>query len=121
MHKRLYRSPKDGIILGIGSGLGHYFDKDPVIIRLAIVIVALIVKVWPMAILYGLMFLIIPVDPAQAKVSSAQEPRDVTRLEPESPDKTDESESAQEGNNEKQEEKRKDPTPVEHMDSGQNM
>ena len=110
MHKRLYRSPKDGILLGIGSGLGHYFDKDPVIIRLGIVIVALIVKVWPMAILYGLMFLIIPVDPAQAKVSSAQEPRDVTGSEPE---KKEESSAPAEEESKKE--------PVEHMDSGQNM
>ena len=32
--KRLYRNTSDGNIAGICSGLGDYFETDPVIIRL---------------------------------------------------------------------------------------
>ena len=110
MKKRLYRSPKDGILLGIGSGIGHYFDKDPVIVRIVIVIVAFLTQVWPMVILYGLLFLIIPIEPSQAKVEPNQEPRDVTGSEPE---KKEESSAPAEEESKKE--------PVEHMDSGQNM
>ena len=123
MKKRLYRSPKDGILLGIGSGIGHYFDKDPVIVRIVIVIIAFLTQVWPMVILYGLLFLIIPIDPSQAKVESNQEPRDVTGSEPKSEKKEEPP---------VEEEKKEEPTssdsgqktesvPTEHMDSGQNM
>ena len=31
---RLYRNKKDGKIAGICSGIGDYFDIDPVIVRL---------------------------------------------------------------------------------------
>ena len=32
--KRLHRNKKDGKIAGICSGIGDYFDIDPVIVRL---------------------------------------------------------------------------------------
>ena len=32
--KRLHRNEKDGKIAGICSGIGDYFDIDPVIVRL---------------------------------------------------------------------------------------
>lgn len=105
MEKKLYRSPKDGILLGIGSGIGHYFEKDPVIVRIIIVIVAFLTEVWPMVILYGLLFLIIPIEPSQAKVEPNQEPRDVTPST---------------GSGQAEEEK-KEEVPTEHMDSSQNM
>ena len=123
MKKRLYRSPKDGILLGIGSGIGHYFDKDPVIVRIVIVIVAFLTQVWPMVILYGLLFLIIPIEPSQAKVEPNQEPRDVTGSEPGK--KREESVPAEEEKNEEpalsEDEKKEDAAPTEHMDSSQNM
>ena len=34
MKKRLYRNKKDSKIAGICSGMGDYFEIDPVIIRL---------------------------------------------------------------------------------------
>ena len=110
MKKRLYRSPKDGILLGVGSGIGHYFDKDPVIVRIIIVIVAFLTQVWPMVILYGLLFLIIPVDPSQAKVEPNQEPKDVTASVPEEKKEEEQKEGEQ-----------KEEAPTEHMDSSQNM
>src|SRR3989344_1263467 len=38
--KKLYRSRKDRIIFGVCGGLGEYFDVDPVIVRLAFVLLA---------------------------------------------------------------------------------
>ena len=34
MNKRLYRSRKDSKLAGVCSGMGDYFDIDPVIVRL---------------------------------------------------------------------------------------
>lgn len=34
-HRRLFRDPDDKVVAGVCSGLGHYFDIDPVWIRLA--------------------------------------------------------------------------------------
>jgi len=39
--KRLYRSEKDRMIAGVCGGLGEYFKIDPVLIRLAFVLVTL--------------------------------------------------------------------------------
>ncbi len=33
MPKRLYRSSKDRVLLGVCGGLGEYFNVDPVLIR----------------------------------------------------------------------------------------
>lgn len=121
MQKKLYRSPKDGVLLGVSSGLGHYFEKDPVIVRLIFVILAFVTNFWPMLIVYVLMFLIVPVDPAQAKVSPSQEPKDVTPSASE--ERPEESEPSPEVKEDDmvpaQEEKKQEP--LEHMDSGQNM
>lgn len=36
--KRLYRSRKDKIIGGVCAGIGHYFDIDPVIVRIITIV-----------------------------------------------------------------------------------
>jgi phage shock protein C len=118
MQKKLYRSPKDGIVLGVSSGLGHYFDKDPVIVRLIFVVLFFVTGYWPMLLAYFVMFVIVPVDPAQAKVETRQEPRDVTGDEPgpqvNQEEKSEESPAPEPEN-------RDEPVPTEHMDSSQNM
>ena len=38
MMKRLYRNKQDGKIAGICSGIGAYFEIDPVIVRLLFLI-----------------------------------------------------------------------------------
>lgn len=134
MQKKLYRSPKDGIVLGVSSGLGHYFEKDPVLVRIIFVILFFVTGYWPVLLAYGILFFIIPVDPAQAKVESSQEPKDVTsddeeRSEPseQTHDVQDESSptepsSAVESEPEREsEQEQKEPEPIERMDSGQNM
>lgn len=42
MEKRLYRATIDKKIFGVCSGIGHYFDVDPTIIRLAWITLACI-------------------------------------------------------------------------------
>ena len=94
MKKRLYRYPDEGILFGLGAGIGKYFDIDPVFVRLAIVVLAVLTDVWVALIAYLVLFFVVPVDPAQQKVDREQSPRDVT---PEPAE------------------------PIEHMDGSQNM
>ena len=35
MKKRLYRNKEEGVFMGVCSGLGDYFNIDPVFIRIA--------------------------------------------------------------------------------------
>jgi phage shock protein PspC (stress-responsive transcriptional regulator) len=79
-HKKLRRSPREAIIFGIAAGLGHYFETDPVFIRLILIALA-VLKLWPVVVLYGVLFFVMPIDPAQDTVASHQEPRDVTPTE----------------------------------------
>jgi phage shock protein PspC (stress-responsive transcriptional regulator) len=39
---RLHRSRRDRVIFGVCGGLGEYFDLDPVLIRLAFVLISLV-------------------------------------------------------------------------------
>lgn len=41
MSRRLYRSRKDRVLAGVCGGLAHYFNLDPVLIRIAFVALAL--------------------------------------------------------------------------------
>lgn len=38
MNKKLYRSDENKVLLGICGGIGEYFDVDPVIIRVILVV-----------------------------------------------------------------------------------
>ena len=96
-NKKLYRAPRQGIIVGVAAGLGAYFDVDPVFVRLVWLALGVLSHVWPAVVLYGALFLLLPVDPAQESVPQSQTPKDVTA---ESPTKSE---------------------PVEHMDADQNM
>lgn len=80
-NKRLYRSPKEAIVLGVAAGLGHYLEVDSVFVRLVWLALAALTHVWPMALLYAILFFVVPIDPAQDTVASTQEPKDVTPVE----------------------------------------
>jgi phage shock protein C len=41
MAKKLYRSRKDRVLVGVCGGVGNYFNVDPVLIRLAWVLASL--------------------------------------------------------------------------------
>ncbi len=60
--KRLYRSRKDRILGGVCSGLAHYFEIDPVIIRLLWVLLTFAMGFGILA--YLIAWVIIPEEPS---------------------------------------------------------
>ena len=56
--KRLYRYSKDFILGGVCGGLAEYFEIDPVIVRIAFVILALMGGIGIVA--YILLWIIVP-------------------------------------------------------------
>lgn len=77
MEKKLQRSSTDKVIAGVCGGLGKYFDIDPVIFRVAFV--ALFLLAGNGILVYLILWLIMPEEPASA-VDFAPEPE-----EPEQP------------------------------------
>ncbi len=71
MEKRLYRPRNDRIIAGVCSGLGHYFNLDPVLIRVLAVIVGFM-SFGTLLLLYLVLALIIPLEPAQALTTPSE-------------------------------------------------
>lgn len=80
-NKKLYRLPRNGILLGIAAGMARYFEVDPVFVRLVWLFAAVVTHVWPVMALYGILFFVVPVDPSQDTVDQHQEPKDVTKQE----------------------------------------
>lgn len=80
--KKLYRSPKNGLLFGITSGIARYLDVDVVFVRLALILLAVITGFWPMVLIYAIAVFLMPIDPAQATVATHQEPKDVTQEKP---------------------------------------
>jgi phage shock protein C len=62
--KKLTLSQTDKKIAGVCGGLGEYFDVDPTIVRLAVVVVGLITAVIPVTIGYLIAWMVIPQKPA---------------------------------------------------------
>ncbi len=60
MTKKLYRSEKDKIILGILGGLGEYFDVDPTVYRLLFLFFIFITGLFPGVIFYFVAALLVP-------------------------------------------------------------
>jgi phage shock protein C len=58
--KRLYLSATDKKIGGVCGGLAEYFDTDPTLVRLAVVVIALVTAVVPLVIGYIVAWIIIP-------------------------------------------------------------
>lgn len=69
MQKRLYRSRTDSMIGGVCGGLAPYFDVDPVIVRIAFVVIAMIEGVGVVA--YVIMWLVVPLEPAEGAEAPA--------------------------------------------------
>lgn len=59
MNKRLYRSSKDSMIAGVAGGLAEYFGIDPVIVRIAFVVVTISGGFGVLA--YILLWIVVPV------------------------------------------------------------
>jgi phage shock protein C len=62
-YRRLYRSRKEKVLMGLCGGIGMYFSVDPVIVR----IIALLLLFSPVAIatflLYLVFAIIVPLEP----------------------------------------------------------
>jgi phage shock protein PspC (stress-responsive transcriptional regulator) len=60
MNKRFYRSSRDKMIAGVAGGVAEYFDIDPVLVRVAFVVLALSVGFGFLA--YIVLWIIVPYD-----------------------------------------------------------
>ncbi len=58
--KRLTLSETDKKIAGVCGGLAEYFDIDPTVIRVAVVVFALITALIPVSVGYFLAWIIMP-------------------------------------------------------------
>jgi len=61
--KRLYRSRRNKKLAGVCAGLGDYFEIDPSIIRLLVLIIGVFTAVVPIIIAYFIAAIIIPLEP----------------------------------------------------------
>lgn len=68
--KKLYRSSKDKMFLGVFGGLGEYLHVKPNILRSVYAIVAVFTGVLPCLVLYLIMGMIIPADPHSSSWSN---------------------------------------------------
>lgn len=66
--KRLYRSQTDRVLGGVCGGLGAYFNVDPVLLRIAFVILGLVNGIG--AVIYLIMWVLVPDETAQGMASS---------------------------------------------------
>lgn len=58
--KKLYRSKSNKVFAGVIGGIGEYFNVDPVILRLAYLLITIFGAVAPGVIVYLFAILIVP-------------------------------------------------------------
>lgn len=71
MSDRLYRSRRDRIFAGVCGGLAERLGADPSLVRIAWVVLALGTAVLPFLVLYVVMALVVPEEPAGAEAGGA--------------------------------------------------
>lgn len=71
MQKRLYRSRKEKMFAGIAGGLAEYYDLDPVLVRIAFVLVTLLHGAGLIA--YIICIFVIPKEPEAYEMGPAQD------------------------------------------------
>lgn len=69
--KQLTKSKENKTLSGVLGGIGEYYDVDPVIIRLAFLIILLCTGIVPGLIVYLIAILIVPDAPVIAPVQPA--------------------------------------------------
>jgi phage shock protein C len=74
MERRLYRSQRNRVLLGVCGGLGEYLNVDPVIIRVVWIIVTIATGAIPGILAYFIVALVIPL-----QGSNASTPRENVR------------------------------------------
>ncbi len=61
--KRLTRSRTDRMAAGICGGLAEYFQLDPSLVRIGVILICLVTGVFPVCAGYGIMWLVVPEKP----------------------------------------------------------
>jgi phage shock protein C len=74
--KRLYKSKDNKVLFGIIGGLGEYFDVDPVILRLAYLIIVIGTGVFPGILAYIIAGMIVPEKPLHKEAPFTETPKD---------------------------------------------
>jgi phage shock protein C len=80
MDKKLYRSRKNSMIAGVCGGLGEYFNVDPIIMRLAAVILVFADGIGLLA--YIIAWIVIPRNPEMEAEVVAPQRSELNRLLP---------------------------------------
>lgn len=70
--KRLYKSETNKVFTGVMGGIGDYFNVDPVLIRVAYILLDLVTGVVPGIIAYLVMAIIVPKPPTSSAATPAQ-------------------------------------------------
>ena len=60
INKKLYRSNDNKVIFGVMGGFGEYFDVDPVMLRVAYILISVFTAFFPGVIAYILMAIVMP-------------------------------------------------------------
>lgn len=68
-NKKLYRSKENRIIAGVCGGLGEYFNVDPVLVRVAFILLAFVHGFG--ILLYIVLMIILPLEPEEGNGSKA--------------------------------------------------
>ncbi|MDD4426584.1 MAG: PspC domain-containing protein, partial [Mariniphaga sp.] len=58
--KRLYRDPEHRVMGGVCSGLGAYFNMDPVILRILFVVLLIVTSILPALLAYFILWIAVP-------------------------------------------------------------
>jgi phage shock protein C len=69
--KKLYRSRSDRLIAGVCGGLADFFGLDVTLVRLVFVL-GVVFGFGSLAVIYLVMFFVVPEEPVSAPVPSAQ-------------------------------------------------
>jgi phage shock protein PspC (stress-responsive transcriptional regulator) len=62
-NKRVYRDQETAVVAGVLSGLAEYFKQDPVLFRLAAIVLIIVTGVFPGVLFYLLAWAIVPRKP----------------------------------------------------------
>ncbi len=65
--RRLYRSRSNQMIAGVCAGLANYFGWDPTVVRVAYVLVSIFSAAFPGAIVYVILWLVVPEEPSASE------------------------------------------------------
>lgn len=66
MKKKLYRSSKNKMIVGVCAGIAEFFHIDPTIVRCVVAAASVFTGLFPAAAVYALAAILIPLEPVKA-------------------------------------------------------